>query len=106
MLGKASSDGPGLLWSKVQWDILLLFVEKAELMSLGGIDDGHNTSDRLANIVNLGKLRAGTTGDLLDFESGKLSLQLLELLGQVGLGLAPELGGLDTRHFVGFEGRS
>lgn len=93
VLGEASPDGTGLLWSEVQRDVLLLLIEQAQLVSLGGVQDGHHTSNRLADIVDLGEFRAGATGNLLHSQSGKLGLQLIELLGQVGLGLVPQLGG-------------
>lgn len=46
--------------------------------------------------VHLGELGRSTTGNFLDTEVGKLQLQLIELLLQVGLGLLPEGSCLDT----------
>ena len=49
--------------------------------------------------VHLGDLGSGTTGDLLDTKRSKLSLELVQLLKQVGLVLGLELEGADLgRH--------
>lgn len=45
-----------------------------------------------AHFLGLGR---GTAGDLLDAERAQLRLQLIQLLGEVVLALAPELTSLD-----------
>lgn len=45
--------------------------------------------------VHLGELGRSTAGDLLHTEPGEFLLEFVELLGQVGLGLGPELRCLD-----------
>lgn len=126
VLGQPPPDSAGLLGAEVERQVLLVFVEDAELLALSGIDDSQDTGDRLADIVtvnpyisylyppmfsfpsriseplveggyvHLGELGGSTTGDFLDTEVGKLQLQLIELLLQVGLGLLPEGSCLDT----------
>lgn len=58
------------------------------------VDDGEDTGDRLADVVDLGELGARRS-DLLDAELVQLSLELVELLEELILILAPEGSGLD-----------
>jgi hypothetical protein len=48
---QASSDCASLLGAEVQRQVLLVLVEQAELRSLLEVDDGEDTSDRLADVV-------------------------------------------------------
>lgn len=45
VLRQASSDGTGLLWSEVEWEVLLVLVEQAELRALVGVDDCEDLGD-------------------------------------------------------------
>jgi hypothetical protein len=45
VLAQASSDGTGLLWSEVEWEVFLVLVEEAELGSLVGVDDCEDLGD-------------------------------------------------------------
>lgn len=53
LLAQSSADGASLLGSEVEREVLLLLVEQAELVSLVGVDDGQDSSDRLAEIVSV-----------------------------------------------------
>lgn len=47
-------------------------------------------------VVHLGEFGRSTASNLLDTEVGKVLLEFVELLGQVGLGLGPQFCCLDT----------
>jgi len=81
-----ASDSTGLLCSEVQGQVLLLFVVLAEVLSRLLVGNGQDTGNGLANSGDSGKLGSSGRGDFLDAESEKLALELIELLGQVGLG--------------------
>lgn len=49
--GEAATDGTGLLGAEVEGHVLLVLEEQAHVVSLLGVDDGEDTSDRLAEIV-------------------------------------------------------
>jgi len=51
-LAQPSSDGPGLLRSEVEREVLLLLVEQPELVALVGIDDGQDAGDGFAEVVS------------------------------------------------------
>ena len=51
LLGKTAADGAGLLGAEVKREVLLVLVEETELSPLLGVDDGEDTSDRLAEVV-------------------------------------------------------
>lgn len=43
--GQSSTDGSGLLWSEVEWEVLLVLVEDSQLVSLVGVDDCEGSGD-------------------------------------------------------------
>lgn len=45
LLAQTSSDSTGLLWSEVQWHVLLVLVEQAELCALVCVNDCENLGD-------------------------------------------------------------
>lgn len=49
--GQAAADGTGLLGAEIEGHVLLVLVEQAHVVSLLGVDDGQDTSDRLAEVV-------------------------------------------------------
>lgn len=52
VLGRqAAADGTSLLRAEVEWQVLLLLVEEAELGALVCVDDGEDAGDRLADVV-------------------------------------------------------
>jgi hypothetical protein len=51
LLRQPSPNSSCLLWSEVKREIFLVLVEKAELCSLVGVDDGEDFGNRLAEIV-------------------------------------------------------
>ena len=51
LLGKTAADSAGLLGAEVEREVLLVLVEETELSPLLGVDDGEDTSDRLAEVV-------------------------------------------------------
>ncbi len=50
MLAQPPPDRSGLLWAQVEGEVLLLRVEKAQLLSLVGVDDGEDAGDRFAEV--------------------------------------------------------
>jgi hypothetical protein len=48
---KTSADGAGLFWAEIEWGVLLVLVEKAELLTLSRVDDGESAGDCLADVV-------------------------------------------------------
>lgn len=51
VLGETAADLTGELGAEVEGEVLLVLVEQAKLSALVGVDDGENTSDRLANLA-------------------------------------------------------
>lgn len=51
VLGKTAAQLTGELGAEVQREVLLVLVEQTQLGALVGVDDGKDTSDRLANVV-------------------------------------------------------
>jgi hypothetical protein len=51
VLGEAAAESAGKAGAEVEREVLLVLVEEAELGALVGVDDGENTSDRLADVV-------------------------------------------------------
>lgn len=51
LLGETAADGTGLLWAEVEWAVLLVLVEQAELSTLVGVDDGQDLGNGLADVV-------------------------------------------------------
>lgn len=51
VLGQAATDGAGALEAEIKRQVLLGLVEKTQLLSLLGVDDGQSPGDGLANIV-------------------------------------------------------
>jgi len=90
VLGETTSDSAGLLWAEVQWDVLLAGVQDTELMALVGVDDGEDTGNVLADIVDPVQLGRSAAGHLLNAEGLKLALQFIQLLSQILAGLEPE----------------
>lgn len=52
MLRQLSSNGSCLLSSEILWNELLVFVEFSQLVSLGKVDDGQDSSNGLSNMVD------------------------------------------------------
>lgn len=50
--------------------------------------------------VHFCEFRRSTTGDLLNTKVGKVLLEFVELLGQVGLGLGPQFRCLDAWLYI------
>lgn len=55
LLAQSSTDGAGLLRSEVEGKVLLLLVKQAQLVSLVGVDDCENASDRFAEVMSVVK---------------------------------------------------
>lgn len=51
VLGHTAAELTGELGAEVKRKVLLVLVEETELGALVGVDDGENTSDRLADVV-------------------------------------------------------
>ena len=51
LLGHGAAQGAGLLRAEVEGQVLLFLVEETELVALGGVDDGQDAGDGLANVV-------------------------------------------------------
>lgn len=65
VLGKTSADGAGLLWSEVEWSVLLVLVEETELGALVGVDDSEDLGDGLANIVAMKRISSASSYRLI-----------------------------------------
>ncbi|GMR31723.1 hypothetical protein PMAYCL1PPCAC_01918, partial [Pristionchus mayeri] len=100
MGGEGTTHSTGLLVPDVSGEVLLSLGKLSQLLLLGLVDDGENTSDVLADDSNLGELRGGTTGDLANLEVSELALLLLEGLEKGLLGLSAKLLSLDAGHFL------
>lgn len=96
-LRKRSSKSTGLLRTEVEGLVLLALVEFPEVLALLLVNYCENSGDALADRVDAGELARRATCHLLHSELEKLLLELLELLGEVRLGLALELVCLDLR---------
>ncbi len=75
LLGEAAADGAGLLWAEVQWHVLLVLVEQAELSTLIGVDDSQDLGDSLADIVAISRVSYAVP--LTSTESSHLASMLL-----------------------------
>lgn len=51
VLGETAADLTSELGAEVEREVLLVLVEQTQLSALVGVDDGENTSDRLANLA-------------------------------------------------------
>jgi hypothetical protein len=51
VLGETAADLTGELGAEVEGKVLLVLVEQTQLGALVGVDDGEDTSDRLANLA-------------------------------------------------------
>lgn len=71
--------------------MLLALVELAEVGALLLVHNGKNTGNVLAQRVDAEDLARRTTSNLLDTKVEELGLELLELLGEVSLGLRLEI---------------
>jgi hypothetical protein len=85
-----SSDGSGLLSSHVKWQVLFALVSLSDLVSLLVVDDRLDARDRLSHGLDLCKLRRSTPSDLCHTQSRQLSLELVESLLELTLGLFSE----------------
>lgn len=53
VLGETAAQLTGELGAEVEREVLLVLVEQTQLSALVGVDDGENTSDRLANVATV-----------------------------------------------------
>lgn len=68
---------------------------------MGGVDDGQGARDGLAHVTDAAQFGWGArAGDLGDAEVVQLLLELVQLLGQLVLGLAAQFGDLLNGHRV------
>lgn len=86
-LVELAADSTGLLGTQVERDLALALVELAQVGTLLLVHDGEDTGNVLAQRVDAQDLARRTTSNLLDAKVEQLSLELLELLGEVRLGL-------------------
>lgn len=90
LLGKTATDGAGLLGAEVKREVLLVLVEETELSPLLGVDDGEDTSDRLAEVVAVKKCACQPTHSFLpdipkdSSKSHFLVLVVLVIRGGIG----------------------
>lgn len=97
LLAQSPPDGARLLGSEIKGKVFLAGVELAESVTLVGVDDGEDTGDRFAEVVDSRQFRSSAASDLLHTQSAQLGLQLIELLLEVIFVLGPESAGLDAR---------
>lgn len=60
VLGETAADLTGELGAEVEREVLLVLVEQTQLSALVGVDDGENTSDRLANLAAKEKFQSAS----------------------------------------------
>lgn len=53
VLGETAAQLTGELGAEVEGHVLLVLVEQTQLSALVGVDDGHNASDRLADLTTV-----------------------------------------------------
>lgn len=93
--GQGLAHGAGLLGAEVQRDVLLALVQLAQVLLRLGVHHDVHPGDGLADDADLGQLGGSSTGDLGHAQVEQLSLELLELLGQLLLVLGPQFRALD-----------
>jgi len=85
--GELSSDGAGLLLSKIHGQLATLGSVVGSELGLGvGVDDSQHAGNILADSADSGHT-GGLGRVLLDTQVGQVLLQVLELLGELALGL-------------------
>jgi len=87
MCSQPPSDGPRLLWSQVEREVLLFLVELAKVLAGLLVCHGQHPSNRLANGIDLGKFGSRSTSNFLYAQGQEITLELSQLLGQIALGL-------------------
>ena len=92
------ADGASLLGSQVQGLVLLALVELPQVLLLLLVHHDVDAGDGLPDHADLGELGGGAAGDLGHAELGQLSLEVIQLLGQVFLLLLAKLRALDLTH--------
>jgi hypothetical protein len=101
LLGETSADSAGLLWSEVEWEVLLVLIEKAELSALVGVDYCEDLGDRLADIVAKINMSVFCAPDAIhDVLIAFVSRSVWGERSHAHLG---ELGGGSTRNLLGAE---
>ena len=65
LLGKTAADSAGLLGAEIEREVLLVLVEETKLSPLLGVDDGKDTSDRLAEVVAVKRCACQPTRSIL-----------------------------------------
>ena len=92
------ADGASLLGSQVQGLVLLALVELPQVLLLLLVHHDVDAGDRLPDDADLGELGGRSTGHLGHSQLGELSLEIIQLLGQLLLLLLAELGALYLTH--------
>ena len=90
---ESSSNGSGLLGSKILGDVLLALIQLSELLTLSVVDDGQDASNRLSDLVQLGRLDVAVRS-VLDAELVELLLEALEFFLELSLGFVLEFSSL------------
>jgi len=57
VLGELPADCAGLLWSEVKREVLLAFVELAQVLALLRVHNGQDAGNRLADTINTSEFR-------------------------------------------------
>jgi len=95
VMSKPPSDGPRLLWSQIEREVLLFLVELPKVLAGLLVDHGQHPGNRLANGINLGQFGSRSTSNFLYAQGQEVTLELSQLLGQVALSLRLEFVSLD-----------
>lgn len=85
-----STQSTSLLCTQVQRHVLLLGVQLLESVTLALVDDCQDTGNALPHTANLANLVGSTSCNLLDAQSQKLLLQLVQLFSELSLGKISE----------------
>jgi hypothetical protein len=83
LLGKTAADSAGLLGAEIKREVLLVLVEETKLSPLLGVDDGEDTSDRLAEVVAVKRCACQPTRSFLPDIPKDSSISPYHVLGVV-----------------------
>merc|ERR1719357_466250 len=81
--------------SQIQGLVLLALVELPQVLFLCLVDYSQDSGDGFTNNADLGELGCGSTGHLGHTELGQFIFQVVQLLKQLFLLLAPQISCLD-----------
>lgn len=95
MFVESAAQSSGLPGSQIQGLVLLTLVKLPQVLLLCLVDYSQDSGDGLADDANLGELGSGSSGHFSYTELGQFIFQVVQLLEQLLLFLAPQISSLD-----------